>query len=156
MHRINPDLALTQFTTLQQNVDDSFGSQTLAGHLLALFAGIALLIATAGLYALLAYSVNQRTHEIGVRVALGARRSQVFQMVLRHAALLTSFGLVIGGIAAWFSARILQSFLYGVSGHDTMTMTAVAVVLLGVCLLASFLPARRAASVDPMIALRHE
>lgn len=114
------------------------------------------MIAAAGLYALLAYSVNQRTHEIGVRVALGAQRGQVFQMVLCHATLLASIGLLIGGIAAWFSARILQSFLYGVSGHDTMTMAVVAAVLLGVCLLASFLPARRAASVDPMIALRHE
>jgi predicted permease len=156
VHKINPDLALTAFTTLQQNVDDSFGSQTLAGHLLSLFAGIALLIAAAGLYALLAYSVNQRTHEIGVRVALGAQRNQVFQMVLRHAAFLVVLGLVLGGTAAWFSARILQSFLYGVSGHDALTMGAVAAVLLSVCLLASFLPARRAASVDPMIALRHE
>ena len=156
VHKINPDLALTNFTMLQQNVDDSFGSQTLAGHLLSLFAGIALLIAAAGLYALLAYSVNQRTHEIGVRVALGAQRTQVFQMVLRHAALLALIGLILGGTAAWFSAKILQSFLYGVSGHDTLTMGAVAAVLLSVCLLASFLPARRAASVDPMIALRHE
>jgi predicted permease len=156
VHKINPDLALTKFTTLQQNVDESFGSQTLAGHLLGLFAVIALLIAAAGLYALLAYSVNQRTHEIGVRVALGAQRSQVFQMVLRHAALLGSLGLLIGGTAAWFSAGVLQSFLYGVSGHDGLTMTAVAAVLLSVCLLASFLPARKAASVDPMIALRHE
>jgi ABC-type antimicrobial peptide transport system permease subunit len=137
-------------------VDESFGSQTLAGHLLGLFAVIALLIAAAGLYALLAYSVNQRTHEIGVRVALGAQRSQVFQMVLRHAALLGSLGLLIGGTAAWLSAGVLQSFLYGVSGHDGLTMTAVAAVLLSVCLLASFLPARQAASVDPMIALRHE
>jgi len=116
----------------------------------------ALLIAAAALYALLAYSVNQRTHEIGVRVALGAQRTQVFQMVLRHAALLALIGLILGGTAAWFSAKILQSFLYGVSGHDTLTMGAVAAVLLSVCLLASFLPARRAASVDPMIALRHE
>jgi ABC-type antimicrobial peptide transport system permease subunit len=156
VHKIDPDLALAAFTTLQQNVDDSFGSQALAEHLLSLFAGIALLIAAAGLYALLAYSVNQRTHEIGVRVALGAKRTHVLQMVLRHAALLASIGLVLGGAAAWFSARTLQSFLYGVNGHDALTMCAVAAVLLSVCLLASFVPAHRAASVDPMIALRHE
>ncbi len=156
LHHINPDLALNKFTTLQQGVDNSFGSQALAGRLLTLFACLALLIAAAGLYALLAYSVSQRTHEIGVRVALGAQRSQIFGMVLHHASLLAGIGLVLGVAGAWFAADVLQSFLYGVGAHDWLTMSAVAIVLIGVCLFASFVPARRAASVDPMVALRHE
>jgi len=156
LHRINPDLALNNFTTLRQSVDNSFGSQVLAGRLLTLFGCIALLIAAAGLYALLAYSVSQRTHEIGVRVALGAQRNQVFGIVLRHAALLAAIGLIAGAAGARLTAGVLQRFLYGVGGHDWPTMFSVAAVLLGVCLLASFVPARRAASVDPMIALRHE
>jgi len=89
-------------------------------------------------------------------VALGAQRNQVFGIVLRHAALLAAIGLIAGAAGAWFAAGVLQRFLYGVGGHDWPTMFSVAAVLLGVCLLASFVPARRAASVDPMIALRHE
>lgn len=156
LHSINPDLALNFFKTMQQQVDDSFGSQTLAGRLLMLFAAIALLIAGAGLYSLLAYSVGQRRHEIGVRIALGAQRGQVLRMVFSHAVAVTGIGIAIGLVASWFAARTLESYLYGVPPHDWPTMLAVAAILLAISILAAYLPARSAASVDPMIALRAE
>lgn len=156
LHGINPDLALNSFKTMQQQIDDSFGSQTLAGRLLMLFAAIALLIAGAGLYSLLAYSVGQRRHEIGVRIALGAQRGQVLRMVFSHAVAVTGIGIAIGLIASWFAVRTLESYLYGVPPHDWPTMLAVAAVLLAISMLAAYLPARSAASVDPMIALRAE
>ncbi|MGH9655144.1 MAG: ABC transporter permease, partial [Bryobacteraceae bacterium] len=156
LHSINPDLALNSFVTMQQQVDDSFGNQTLAGRLLMLFAAIALLIAGAGLYSLLAYSVSQRRHEIGIRIALGAQRGQVLRMIFSHAVAVTGIGIVIGLVGSWFAARTLESFLYGVPPHDWSTMLAVAAILLAISMLAAYLPARSAASVDPMIALRAE
>ncbi|MGH9653421.1 MAG: ABC transporter permease [Bryobacteraceae bacterium] len=156
LHNINPDLALNPFITMEQQVDNSFGNQTLAGRLLMLFAAIALLIAGAGLYSLLAYSVSQRRHEIGIRIALGAQRGQVLRMVFTHAVAVTGIGIAIGLIGSWFAARTLESFLYGVPPHDWHTMLAVAAILLAISMLAAYLPARSAASVDPMIALRAE
>ncbi|MGH9771847.1 MAG: FtsX-like permease family protein, partial [Candidatus Acidiferrales bacterium] len=105
---------------------------------------------------LLAYSVSQRRHEIGIRIALGAQRGQVLRMIFSHAVAVTGIGIVIGLIGSWFAARTLESFLYGVPPHDWPTMLAVAAVLLAISMLAAYLPARSAASVDPMIALRAE
>lgn len=156
LHSINPDLALNDFQTMQESVDNSFGNQTLAARLLMLFACIALLIAGAGLYSLLAYSVGQRRHEIGIRIALGAQRGQVLRMIFSHAVAVTGIGIAMGLAASWFAARTLESFLYGVPPHDWPTMLAVAAVLLAISMLAAYLPARAAASVDPMIALRAE
>ncbi|MGH9584235.1 MAG: FtsX-like permease family protein, partial [Bryobacteraceae bacterium] len=151
LHGINPDLALNPFETMRESVDNSFGNQTLAGRLLMLFAAIALLIAGAGLYSLLAYSVSQRRHEIGIRIALGAQRGQVLRMIFSHAVAVTGIGIALGLVASWFAARALEGFFYGVPPHDWPIMLAVAAVLLAISMLAAYLPARAAASVDPMI-----
>ena len=142
--------------TMPQHIDDQLGSETLAARLLWIFAIAAVLIAAAGLYGLLSYSVTQRTREIGVRLALGAQREDVLRMVLRQASRLLIAGLLIGILAAYFATKLVRSFLYGVAQHDFPTIAAVSALLLAVGLVASYIPARRAASIDPMQALRSE
>ncbi len=156
VHSLNPALAVENVQTLQELVDSSFTNQALAARLLGLFAAIALLIAAGGLYALLAYSVSQRTHELGIRIALGAKRAEVYKLVLRHATWITCLGIAFGTIAVWFAARLLRAYLFGIAEDDAITLALVICTLLAVGMLAAFLPARRAASVDPMVALRHE
>ena len=149
-------LAGSTFTTMNQVVEDSYGSQTLAAHLLELFAGSALLLCVAGLYGLLAYVVGQRTRELGVRFALGAQRSDVVWLVMRQAGVMVVTGVVIGLAMALAAGRLVRSYLYGVSAHDGWTLAAVAVVLMLSGALAAYLPALRAAGVDPVEALRAE
>jgi predicted lysophospholipase L1 biosynthesis ABC-type transport system permease subunit len=156
LHEVNPDLAIDDFKTMRQTVDDSLGNQTLAARLLTVFAGVGLLIAGSGLYALLAFAVQQRTHEIGVRVALGAAQSSVYALVLKHAALVTFIGLGLGIAGVLVTGRLLNSFLFGVPEHDWVTLTGVIAVLLAAALPATYFPAKRAAGVDPVIALRNE
>jgi predicted permease len=156
LHEVNPDLAVDDFKTMRQSVDNSLGNQTLAARLLMVFAAVGLLIAAGGLYALLAFAVEQRTHEIGVRVALGAAQSSVYALVLQHAALVTGIGLAAGIGGVLFTGRLLHSFLFGVAEHDWLTLATVIAVLLAAALPATYLPAKRAAQVDPVIALRHE
>ena len=108
------DLSESDFHTMDQVVEDSFGSQMLAARLLEIFAGSALLLSVAGIYALLAYLVVQRTREMGLRIALGAQRSQVMRLILRQAAWMLVIGLAIGAVLAYFGSRALRSFLYGV------------------------------------------
>jgi ABC-type antimicrobial peptide transport system permease subunit len=132
------------------------GSQTLAARLLAMFGLAALLIAVAGLYGLLSYSVSQRTREFGVRLALGAPQSNVHWMVLRHALLLLAVGIAAGIGLAVAASGVMQAFLYGFHGYDVFTVAAVAAILAVCGLSASYLPARRAAAVDPVVALRSE
>jgi ABC-type antimicrobial peptide transport system permease subunit len=128
----------------------------LAAHLLEIFGGSALLLCVAGLYGLLAYVVSQRTRELGVRLALGAQRGDLLWLVMRQASVMLVSGVVIGLILALASGRMVRSYLYGVSARDGWTLGFVAVILLVVGLLAAYLPARRAAAVDPMEALRAE
>ena len=149
-------LAGSNFTTMNHVVEDSYGSQTLAAHLLELFAGSALLLCVAGLYGLLAYVVGQRTRELGVRFALGAQRSDVVWLVMRQAGVMVVTGVVIGLAMALAAGRLVRSYLYGVSAHDGWTLAAVAVVLMVSGALAAYLPALRAAGVDPVEALRAE
>jgi ABC-type antimicrobial peptide transport system permease subunit len=152
----SPDLAGSNFTTMDQIVEDSYGNQTLAARLLEIFAGSALLLCVVGLYGLLAYIVSQRTRELGVRFALGARREDVVLMVVRQAGSLVVVGVTIGLALAWLSGRLVESYLYGVSAHDGWTLSAVALALIVSGSAAAYLPARRAASVDPVEALRAE
>src|SRR5579862_2407890 len=152
----DPDLAVMDIRTMQDLVDTSLGSQTLAVRLLWIFAGSALLIAIAGIYGLLAYNVSQRTRDIGLRMALGATRSDVIHLVLRQAVLLLLLGAGIGIVAAVFAGNVLRSFLYGVVPYDLVTIAAVCTLLLACGLLASYIPARRASRIDPMNALRCE
>jgi predicted permease len=156
IHSLEPQMALQDSKSMQQVVDDSLGSQTLAARLLGIFGIAALAIAVAGIYGLLSYSVSQRTRELGVRLALGAQRSDVLWLVLRRASILLGIGIAIGIAVSWATGGILRSFLYGLHAYDAVTVLAVALVL-GVCgIAASYLPARRAASTDPMEALRTE
>jgi ABC-type antimicrobial peptide transport system permease subunit len=124
--------------------------------LLGVFAAIALFLALVGLYGLMAYSVNCRTRELGIRMALGAQRMDVTVLVLRKAGFLLGLGLACGLVCTWISTRAIKAFLFGVDAHDPATILLVS-VLLAVCgFVAALIPARRAASVDPMQALRTE
>jgi putative ABC transport system permease protein len=154
IHEENPNLASGEFTTMNQAVEDSIGNQRLASDVIGVFAGLSLLITIAGLHGLLSYSVTQRTQEIGIRMALGADRSQVMNMVLRQALALLAFGAIVGIVPAICSSRLLNSFLYGVNRYDQWTLLLVPVVLIVIGILAAFIPARRAASIDPTRVLR--
>jgi hypothetical protein len=156
LHEVAPDATTTDVKTIHEAVEDSFGSQTLIAHLLEGFAGLALMIATVGLYGLLSFAVAQRTREFGVRLALGAPQGNILSLVLRRAMFLVGIGLALGGVLAWFAVRFARSYIYGVQAHDYLTFTVVAVVLAAVAFVAAWLPARRAASVDPILALRSE
>ncbi|MDR5729183.1 MAG: FtsX-like permease family protein [Terriglobia bacterium] len=141
---------------MNQAVEDSIGSQRLAARVIGIFGGLALLITVVGLYGLLSYSVAQRTREIGIRMALGADRGRVMGMVLRQALTLLILGTAAGLALALWSTRLLHSFLYGVGKHDPLTLAIVPLLLLLCGLVSAIVPARRAASIDPMQALRAE
>ena len=145
--------------TMQQIVSESMSSQRYPMILLGIFAGLALLLASVGLYGVISYSVAQRVHEIGIRMALGAERWDVFRMVIWHGLRLALVGVAIGAVAALILTRLVSSFshlLYGVGTSDPLTFIAVSVVLIVVAVLACYIPARRATRVDPMVALRYE
>ncbi len=154
LREFDPDLAVLDIRTMQDLVDTSLGSQTLAVRLLWMFAGAALLISIAGIYGLLAYNVSQRTRDIGLRLALGATRSNVIGMVLRQAVILLALGVGLGVVAAVSAGSVLRSFLYGVVPYDASTFIAVCLLLLACGLIASYIPARRASRIDPIKALR--
>lgn len=156
LRKASPDLADSKFTTMDQIVEDSYGSQRLAAELLEIFAGSALLLCVAGIYGLLAYLVAQRTREMGVRIALGAQRWNVMSLVMRQAAWMLAGGLLLGLGLAWIASRGLRSFLYDVKPNDPWTMAAVTALLLMSGLAAAWWPARKASRVDPMEALRAE
>jgi predicted permease len=157
VHDLNPDVGVNGADLMTTTVDDTMGSQTLAARLLALFALAALVIAAAGLYGLLAYQVTQQMRDFGVRLALGAQRSDVLWLVLRRAVVLLSIGALLGIAASLGFSRIASSMLSGVDVHNiVLVIEAVTVILAITCITASYLPARRAAQTDPMQALRHE
>jgi predicted permease len=156
MRQSDPALAGSNFTTMDQVVEDSYGSQMLAARLLEIFAGSALLLCVAGLYGLLAYVVSQRTREMGVRFALGAQRGDVVWLVMRQAGVMVICGVALGLGMAFAAGKLVRSYLYGVSVHDGWTLGAVAGVLMLCGALAACLPARRAAAVNPVEALRAE
>lgn len=156
VHQLQPEIGIDQLEPMQQVVDDSMGNQTLAARLLAMFALAALLIAVAGIYGLLSYSVSQRTREFGVRLALGAPQSNVHWIVLRHALLLLGAGIAAGIALAVLAGGFMRAFIYGFHGYDVLTVFAVAAILALCGLAASLLPARRAARVNPIVALRVE
>jgi predicted permease len=152
----NSQLAIGDFTTMEEAVEDSLGAQRLAAEVVGVFGGLALLITVVGLYGLLSYLVEQRTHEIGIRMALGADRGAVVGMVMRQTLMLLGAGLVMGvGLAMW-SNRLLHGFLYGVSASDPWTMGVAPLGLVLCGLTAAVIPARRAAGVNPVEALRAE
>ena len=145
--------------TMQEIASQSMSSQRFPMILFGIFAGLALLLASVGIYGVISYSVTQRVHEIGIRMALGAQRRDVFRMVIGQGLRLALVGLAVGLAAALVLTRLLSSFsrlLYGVRVSDPATFVAVSLLLTGVAVLACYIPARRATKVDPMVALRHE
>ena len=153
---INPDLTMISFKSLDYQVADNFNQERLITRLTGLFGLLALALASVGLYGITAYSVARRTGEIGLRMALGANRHDVVVMVLRRAILLVALGLAIGIPVALVGGRLMRSQLYGVRAYDPLTLAGAVLVLAAAAALAGFIPARRAASIEPMNALRQE
>ena len=153
---LDPSQPVTRVRTLEQVVERASGPQRLLAELLSAFAAAALLLAALGIYGVVAYTVGRREREIGVRMALGARAFDVLSMVLREGLRLSLIGVACGLAAALELARLLASFLYGVSATDPLTYALVAVALSLTAALASLLPALRATRVDPAISLRAE
>ncbi len=153
---VDPSLPVYEVQTLSQVLRSSTASTRFNMLLLLMLGAAGLLLAAVGVYGVIAYSVSQRTHELGIRLALGAQPGRVSAMVVRQGAILGAIGLVLGLTASLVTSRVLASLLYGVTPSDPLTYAAVALLLAAVALLASYLPARRAARVDPVIALRSE
>jgi putative ABC transport system permease protein len=151
---LDPDQPVADVRVMEQWLADSTSRARFTTLLLAIFAGVALLLAMVGIYGVLSYAVAQRTHEIGIRMALGAQRGDVLRMVVGQALLLTGIGVAVGLTAALIVTRLLSSLLFGVSATDVGTYAVIALFFFAVSLVASMLPARRAVNVDPMVALR--
>ena len=153
---VDPDIAVGAIRPLQQNLDDSLSKRRLALTLLSIFAAMAAFLTAAGIYALLAQSVNTRLREFGVRAAVGAGPAELVRMILRESLVLTAPGLIVGVVLALTFARLMKTFVYRVPPADPISLAAAAIFLIAVATLSAFVPARRAAAVDPAVALRAE
>jgi putative ABC transport system permease protein len=153
---LDPALAIFNAQTMEEHLRDAMFLPRLAGTLFGIFGSVGLLLASVGLYGVMSYSVRRRTHEIGIRMVLGAEAREVRRLVVRQGMLLTLIAMLIGLGVAWAAAKLFTSVLYGVCPHDLVTFTLVPVFLAGVAFLACWIPARRAATVEPMVALRYE
>jgi predicted permease len=153
---LDPNLPLFEVSTMQQRMADQTSGARFTAVLLAVFAALAVLLAGVGIYGVMNFAVAQRTHEIGIRMALGARQFDVIKMILREGMALTALGVTIGLTGAFLLTRVLAGQLYSVSATDPQTFAMVSLLLAGVALVANFIPARRATRVDPVIALRYE
>jgi putative ABC transport system permease protein len=156
IHSVDPDLPLAKVATMEARIDDSLKAQRFNAFLMGLFAALALLLAVIGLYGVLSYLVVQRRHEIGVRMALGAQSHNVVFLLLKQGLRLTLLGVVIGIAGATGLTRLLERLLFGVEPTDPITFASVVVLLISVALIACYIPARRAAKVDPLVSLRSE
>jgi putative ABC transport system permease protein len=156
VHSIDPDLPVHNIKTMDELLGSMMSQRRLNMLLFGILAGVALVLAAVGIYGVIAYSVTERTHEIGIRIALGAPSTEILKLVMGQAMLLAAGGVVLGLLAAFALTRVMSSLLYGVSATDATTFVVIAVLLPSVGLLASYIPARRAMKVDPMVALRHE
>ncbi len=153
---LDPQLPTFAVRTMDDAVSASLGRQRLAATLVGGFSLLALFLAALGLYGVLAYSVTQRTREIGIRIALGSPRGNIFRLVLRQGMSMVGIGIAVGLTLAIGCGPLFRHFVYGVAPHDPFTLAGAVVVLTGIALLACWIPARRAIGVDPMVALRHE
>jgi putative ABC transport system permease protein len=156
LQAINPSIGIGHIRTMEQVRSGAVAMRQFNMTLLSVFAGLALLLAAIGIYGVIAYSVTQRTHEIGVRMALGAKRRDVLRLVMHQVMVLAGLGIAFGIAGALALTRLLEGYLYQVKPTDPWTLSAACAVLAIVAIMASYLPARRAASVDPMQALRTE
>jgi putative ABC transport system permease protein len=153
---LDKDQAVYGFRSMNQVLASSTSPYRFYMLLLGIFAGVALVLAAIGIYGVISYSVNERTHEIGIRLALGAQPQEVLALILKHGLILSLIGAALGLAASLAATRILSSFLFAVTPHDPITFTLVSLVLIMITLLATYLPARRATKVDPVVALRYE
>jgi predicted permease len=153
---LDPTIAVFNIATMQEHVRDALFFPRLAGTLFGVFGGIGLMLATVGLYGVVSYSVSRRTREIGIRMALGAQVGAVQRLIVGQGMLLTLIALALGLPGAWMASKLASSFLYGVQPHDLATFIVVPFLLAGIALLACWIPARRAAMVDPQTVLRYE
>ena len=153
---VNKDLPFASIATIDELVSRSLGERRFNLLLLGSFAVIALTLASIGIYGVMSFSISRRTHEFGVRMALGAQTVDVITLVLREGMILTMIGVAVGLAASLALTRLLSSLLFGVTATDPVTFVVISLVLAGVALTACFVPARRATKVDPMIALRYE
>jgi putative ABC transport system permease protein len=156
VREVDPDSPIFGITTVQEIVSESTNLERFYTQLLGGFALVALLLAAIGIYGVISYSVNERRHEIGLRMALGAQSAQVLRLVLKEGLILSLTGVAIGLAGSFGATPVLSSFLYGVKAHDPLTLTLVSLFLVGITILATYLPAFRATTVDPMVTLRHE
>jgi putative ABC transport system permease protein len=153
---IDKDQSVSDISSMEEVVSESVARQRFSMLLLGVFAGLALLLAAVGIYGVMSYSVAQRTHEIGIRIALGAQRSDVLKMTVGEGLRLVSTGVVIGLGTALILTRVMSSLLFGVSTNDPITFITISLILVSVAVLASYVPALRATRVDPMFALRYQ
>jgi ABC-type antimicrobial peptide transport system permease subunit len=154
LRSLDPDLPMYYVRTIEQRLDESLARRRFSMLLLGVFAGVALILATIGIYGVMAYLVNQGTREIGIRMALGATQGNILSLVVRHGMALALSGVTIGLVAAFLLTRLIRSLLFGVQATDPVTFAEIASLLVLVALLASYIPAHRAARVDPLTSLR--
>jgi putative ABC transport system permease protein len=155
-HNQDPEVFVSRIHPIRSLISETLARPRFNMLLLGVFAGTAMLLAAIGIYGVLAYSVTQRTREIGIRMALGAQRTDMLRMVLRQSLTVVGIGLVIGLVGSFGATRLLASLLYGVGANDVLTYASVVFLLGAAALLASYIPARRAMKVNPMVALRYE
>ena len=153
---IDPNQPVTNIMTMENVLSASLGDYRFYMEMLGIFAGVAVLLAAVGIYGVMSYSVSERTHEIGIRMALGASPGDVLGLIAKLGLKLTCIGVAIGVAMAFGVTRLISTFLFGVKPTDPLTYAVVALSLAAIALLACYIPARRATHVAPMIALRHE
>jgi putative ABC transport system permease protein len=153
---LDPNLPAFNVMTLADNIEISLFPARLGAVLLGVFGALALLIASIGVYGVMSFGVSERTREMGIRMALGAQRRDVLRLVILQGMKVTAIGVVVGAGLALMSTRVLSSYLYDVSTTDPIIFAGITLILIGVALLACYVPARRATKVDPLEALRYE
>jgi putative ABC transport system permease protein len=156
IHSVDPNIPVTNIRTMNEVFSSSIAQQRFAMLLVGLFGVLALALATIGIYGVMSYSVTQRTHEIGVRMALGAQRTDVLKLILRHGILVSLLGVFVGVAASFGLTRVMASLLFGVTPTDTTIFATVGFGILAIGAIATYLPAWRATRVDPLSALRYE